>query len=115
MPKWENMTRVVNWRCPGEFPGAPGTVPPYERPVGSPYGEGECSGAPPMWGALDWCNTTHTKPPCGYWSRAEFAAACSEGQERVDLNCYRELEGEIANLTRCQKKPVKSKDNTRRA
>ncbi len=103
MPKWENMTRVVNWRCPGEFPGAPGTVPPYERPVGSPYGEGECSGAPPMWGALDWCNTPHTKPPCGYWSRAEFAAACSEGQERVDLNCYRELEGEIANLTRCQK------------
>jgi len=103
VPKWENVTRVVNWRCPNEFPGAKGTVPPYERPVGSPYGEGECSGGPPMWGALDWCNTPHTKPPCGYWSRPEFAASCSEGQERVDLNCYKELEGEIANLTRCQK------------
>lgn len=56
-----------------------------------------------MWGALDWCDTPHTKPPCGYWSRPEFAASCSEGQERVDLNCYKELEGEIANLTRCQK------------
>lgn len=101
--KYENVTRALNWRCATEFPGVETTIPPYERPLGSPYGATGCSGTPPVWGDTTWCNTSHTKPPCGAWTRAEFAAACASGETRIDLNCYAEATGETVNLARCQK------------
>lgn len=97
--RYENTTRVVNWRCPTEYPGASTTIPPYERPEDG----ANCSGAAPLWGSEDWCNTAHTKPPCGLWSRAEFAAACASGETRMDTNCYSAASGESVNLARCQK------------
>lgn len=100
VPKYDNTTAVANWNCGPGRPASPATINPYER-----FASGSnCSGGgDPAPGDADWCDTEHTKPPCGQWSRSEFAEACAGGEIRLDVNCYAAAAGESGDVALCQK------------
>ena len=95
---YQNTTRVPNWLCAGE-PGGGGNIPPYTRWSSGDDNEGNVNpncdidawspggGAPTIQilpGHPHYCDSVYKphKPPCGEWTRRDFAAAIDAGESR---------------------------------
>jgi len=102
-PVLQNVTKVANWVCPDESPGAPESIPPYPRAAQDYSNTGDtCSSYTIAPGNTGYCaagHEPHTRPPCGGWTDEEFKRY---GTFAPDLNHYVATD-KTRNQALCQK------------